>query len=66
LILDPLTTIYPHTDDVETLRRDLVNPSANTFADWAAGSSPSWKSGSNYTILQIDRVNVSTDYNGTN
>ena len=66
LVLDPLTTIYPHTDNVDILRRDLINASANTFADWAAGKSPYRKAWSNYTILQIDRVNVDTDYNGSN
>ena len=65
LLLDPLTTIYMHTDSVADLR-NFFQASSNTFMSWTSEWSPSWKSGSNYTILQADRNNWTQDYNWTN
>ncbi len=66
LVLDPLSFDYSTSDTVSVLRSDLFNASSATFMDWSAESSPSWKTGSNKTILQIDRKNNTTDYNWSN
>ncbi|AHB41525.1 hypothetical protein P148_SR1C00001G0735 [candidate division SR1 bacterium RAAC1_SR1_1] len=66
LLLDPLSFSYSTSDDVPTLRTNLFSASTTTFLDWSSETSPSWKAGSNKTILQIDRKNNLTDYNGSN
>ena len=63
LVLDPLSFSYSTSDLVSTLRSSLFSASSTTFLDWSSESSPSWKTGSNKTILQIDRKNNLTDYN---
>ena len=65
LVLDPLTTTYPQTSDVNELR-SFFNASNETFINWTSEWSPSWKWDSNYTILQVDRNNWANDYNWTN
>ncbi|HCY21380.1 TPA: hypothetical protein DIC40_06085 [Patescibacteria group bacterium] len=64
--MDPLSFSYSTSDDVPTLRTNLFSASTTTFLDWSSETSPSWKAGSNKTILQIDRKNNLTDYNGSN
>jgi hypothetical protein len=66
LLLDPLSFAYSTSDTVSVLRSDLFAASSATFMDWSSESSPSWKVGSNKTILQIDRKNNTTDYNWSN
>ncbi len=66
LILDPTVFSYSTTMSVPVLRSDLFTANSSTFMDWSAESSPSWKAGSNQTILQIDRKNNTTDYKWTN
>lgn len=66
LLLDPIYFWYSTSDVVSTLRADLFSASTNTFLDWSSETSPSWKVGSNKTILQIDRKNNLTDYNWSN
>ena len=53
LVLDPQHISYSTSD----LRTTLFEASTTTFLDWSSESSPSWKTGSNFSILQIDRKN---------
>lgn len=66
LLLDPSSFYYSTSDVVSTLRSNLFGASSVTFLDWSSETSPSWKAGSNYTILQIDRKNNLTDYQWIN
>lgn len=65
LILDPTTTIYQKTWDSIYLRSFFV-ASTQTFINWTSEGSPSWNEWSDYTILNMDRNNGTTDYNWTN
>lgn len=65
LLLDPLTTIYPKTSNISDLR-NFFGASTDSFIQWSAATSPSWKEWSNYTILRADRNNWTKDYNGSN
>ena len=65
LILNPNDVIYPQTWNVTGLRLFFV-ASSQTFQNRSSAASPSWKSWSNYTILEADRVNYETDYVWTN
>lgn len=62
LILDPQRLSYA-TSDVRNL---LFEANTTTFQDWSSEASPSWKVGSSFSILQIDRKNNLTVYNWTN
>lgn len=53
LVLDPQHISYSTSD----LRTTLFEASTNAFLDWSSESSPSWKVGSDFSILQIDRKN---------
>lgn len=64
LILDTGHFAYSTSDVVNTLRTNLFAASSNTFWDRSSASSPSWQIWSNHTILQIDRKNDLTNYNG--
>jgi len=62
LILDPNNISYSTSD----IRINLFQASTNVFLDWSSESSPSWKPGSNFSILQIDRKNNLNIYKWTN
>lgn len=65
LILSPIAFNYSTSSNPNTLRTNLFNASTSTFIDRSAAWSPSWSSWWT-TILQVDRTNVTTDYNWTN
>ncbi|MCF7835360.1 hypothetical protein K9M48_04960 [Candidatus Gracilibacteria bacterium] len=65
LVLDPSSFYYSTSSGVSILRSDLFNASSNTFLNRSSDGSPSWGGGGT-TILQVDRTNTSTDYNGSN
>ncbi|MCF7834684.1 hypothetical protein K9M48_01325 [Candidatus Gracilibacteria bacterium] len=65
LILDPSTTNYNTSSDSTTLRTNLFEANNQTFIDRSSAASPSRKDPSKI-ILQIDRSNSTTDYNGSN
>ena len=62
LILDPQYIDYLTSD----VRTNFFIASTNTFQDWTSELSPSWKIGSNFSILQIDRKNDLINYVGLN
>lgn len=61
LVLDPQHLSYATSD----VRTNLFLANTTTFQDWSSESSPSWKSGSNFSILQIDRKNNLSTYRWT-
>lgn len=66
LIFDPTHFLYSATDTVETLRSILFGVSSNVYVDWPSGLSPHRQVGSDHTILEIDRNNTTSTYNGSN
>lgn len=62
-ILDPTKISYSNSSDYNTLRNNLFDASAQVFANRSSTSSPSRKSWSNYTILQVDLSNSVSTYN---
>lgn len=64
LILDTGHFSYSTSDVATTLRTSLFSASANAFADRSSASSPTRQVWSDHTILQIDRKNDLSNYNG--
>ncbi len=62
LIIDSGHFSYSTSDVASILRTNLFNASSATFADRSSSASPSWKPGSDHTILQIDRKNDLINY----